>query len=183
MAVEQIAPHLLRVGPAGWSYEDWRGIVYPKHRPHEFHEASFLAQYFDTIEINTSFYHPLQATHIRQWINLVSANPRFLFTAKLWQKFTHESSATPEDERTVCSGFDALLEAGKLGAVLMQFPFSFHHTPDNIAYLKKLLTRFRDYPLVVEVRHASWNDRGFTNYCASATSAFATSINPSSENR
>jgi uncharacterized protein YecE (DUF72 family) len=129
--------------------------------PRNFHEAAFLAEYFDTIEINTSFYHPLQANHCRQWIDLVSVNPRFLFTAKLWQKFTHETDAGAEDERAVRSGFDALLEAGKLGAMLMQFPFSFHHTPDNIVYLKKLLKRFADYPLIVEVRHASWNDGRF----------------------
>jgi uncharacterized protein YecE (DUF72 family) len=161
MAADKITAHPLRVGPAGWSYEDWRGIVYPKHKPRNFHEAAFLAEYFDTIEVNTSFYHPLQANHCRQWIDLVSANPRFLFTAKLWQKFTHETGATAEDEQAVRSGFDALLEAGKLGAVLMQFPFSFHNTPDNVVYLKKLLRLFGDYPLVVEVRHASWNDRSF----------------------
>ena len=66
MAAETITAHHLRVGPAGWSYQDWRGIVYPKHKARNFHEAAFLAQYFDTIEINTSFYHPLQATHCRQ---------------------------------------------------------------------------------------------------------------------
>lgn len=161
MTSKQLAAQSLRVGPAGWSYEDWRGIVYPKHKPRNFHEAAFLAEYFDTIEINTSFYHPLQANHCRQWIDLVSANPRFLYTAKLWQKFTHETGATAEDERAVRSGFDTLLEARKLGAVLMQFPFSFHHTPDNIVYLKKLLKLFGDYPLVVEVRHASWNVGSF----------------------
>lgn len=51
--------------------------------------------------------------------------------------------------------------AGKLGAVLLQFPFSFHRTEGNITYLKELAKRFADYPLVVEVRHASWNDKGF----------------------
>ena len=51
--------------------------------------------------------------------------------------------------------------AEKLGAVLLQFPFSFHCTKDNTSYLKKLLKRFADYPLVVEVRHASWNDESF----------------------
>ena len=50
----------------------------------------YLAEYFDTIEINTSFYHPMKAEHARQWIERVAGNPRFLFTAKLWQKFTHE---------------------------------------------------------------------------------------------
>ena len=66
-----------------------------------------------------------------------------------------------EDERAVRAGFDVLRDAGKLGAVLLQFPFSFHRTEENTAYLKKLLKQFADYPLVVEVRHATWNERAF----------------------
>jgi uncharacterized protein YecE (DUF72 family) len=151
----------VRVGPAGWSYADWAGIVYPARRPAGFHEASYLAQFFDTIEINTSFYQPLKPEHCRQWIELVSANPRFAFTAKLWQRFTHDTDAGAEDERSVRAGFDVLRDAGKLGAVLLQFPFSFHRTEENTAYLTKLLMRFPEYPLVVEVRHASWSDKAF----------------------
>ena len=152
---------IVRVGPAGWSYPDWASIVYPAKKSRDFHEAAYLAEFFDTIEINTSFYHPLQPEHCRHWIEQVSGNPRFLFTAKLWQKFTHESGAGPEDERAVRSGFDVLGAAGKLGAVLLQFPFSFHRTPENTARLKSLLKTFSDYPLVVEVRHATWNDNAF----------------------
>ncbi|HVB55663.1 MAG TPA: DUF72 domain-containing protein [Candidatus Acidoferrales bacterium] len=149
------------VGPAGWSYPDWKGIVYPSQKPRGFHEATYLAQYFDTIEINTSFYQPLKPEHCRQWLERVAANPRFLFTAKLWQKFTHESGANLEDEQSVRAGFDVLKDAGKLGAVLLQFPFSFHRTQENTSYLKQLIERFGSYPLVVEVRHGSWNERDF----------------------
>jgi uncharacterized protein YecE (DUF72 family) len=151
----------IRVGPAGWSYADWAGIVYPAHKPKGFHEAAYLAEFFDTIEINTSFYQPLRPEHCRHWIELVSPNPRFVFTAKLWQKFTHEPDAGDDDERAVRAGFDVLRGAGKLGAVLLQFPFSFHRSDETLAHLKSLLARFADYPLVVEVRHATWNDKGF----------------------
>jgi len=144
------------IGPAGWSYPDWNGIVYPPHRPRGFHEASYLAEYFDTIEINTSFYSPLHPSHAAQWIERVAANPRFLFTAKLWQKLTHEDDATAADEVAVRAGFDVLRNAGRLGAVLLQFPFSFHNTPPNLARMKQLLHLFRDYPLAVEIRHSSW---------------------------
>ena len=157
---------ILRVGPAGWSYPDWAGYVYPARRPKGFHYATYLAEFFDTIEINSSFYHPIRADHATQWIDRVAANPRFAFTAKLWQRFTHEISpgaqgpavaaATAEDERAVRAGFDILHAAGKLHAVLLQFPFSFHCTRETVAYLSVLLKRFADYPLVVEVRHASW---------------------------
>ncbi len=156
----------LRIGPAGWSYADWAGYVYPSPRPKGFHEATYLAQFFDTIEINTSFYQPLNPEHCKQWLERVAANPRFVFTAKLWQKFTHDadfnSPAAPkvstDEERAVHAGFDVLHQAGKLGAVLLQFPFAFHRTPESIRYLATLLARFADYPLAVEIRHATWND-------------------------
>jgi uncharacterized protein YecE (DUF72 family) len=147
----------LKIGPAGWSYKDWAGYVYPQPRPKDFHPATYLAEYFDTIEINTSFYHPMQADHAAQWIERVAGNPQFLFTAKLWKKFTHEYDATLSDEREARAGLDILHGAKKLGALLLQFPFSFHREPGNITYLEKLLKRFASYPLVVEVRHASWN--------------------------
>jgi uncharacterized protein YecE (DUF72 family) len=157
----QLTKAQLHIGPAGWSYKDWQGIVYPSPRPRGFHEATYLAEYFSTIEINTSFYQPLKPEHCRQWIERVSANSQFVFTAKLWQRFTHHTDATLEEERETRGGFDVLREAGKLGAILLQFPFSFHRTPDNVAYLKGLADRFRNYPLVVEVRHSSWNDAAF----------------------
>jgi uncharacterized protein YecE (DUF72 family) len=156
----------LRIGPAGWSYSDWAGYVYPARRPKGFHEATYLAQFFDTIEINTSFYQPLNPEHARQWVERVKANPRFVFTAKLWQKFTHDADYTrpaganisAEQERSVRDGFDALRHTGKLGALLLQFPFAFHRTVENEKYLVSLLERFAEYPLAVEVRHASWSD-------------------------
>ena len=162
VGVDAAPSTIIRVGPAGWSYPDWAGYVYPSRRSKGFHEASYLADFFDTIEINTSFYQPLRPDHAKQWIDRVAANPRFAFTAKLWQRFTHDTfSATPgaaaDDERAVRAGFDPLRSAGKLGAVLLQFPFSFHRTPETTAYLAGILKRFADYPLVVEVRHASWN--------------------------
>lgn len=157
---------IVRVGPAGWSYPDWAGYVYPSRRQKGFHEATYLAEYFDTIEINSSFYNPFRPDHAAQWIERVAANPRFVFTAKLWQRFTHDISpgaestaiaaATSEDERAVRAGFDVLHAAGKLSAVLLQFPFSFHRTRETVAHLSALLKRFADYPLVVELRHASW---------------------------
>jgi uncharacterized protein YecE (DUF72 family) len=152
--------HEIRIGPAGWSYTDWEGIVYPSPRPRDFHEPTYLAQFFDTIEINTSFYQPIRPTLAEQWIDHVSANSRFQFTAKLWQKLTHGTDATQEDIQSVRDGFDVLRDAGRLGAVLLQFPFSFHNTPENLVRIERLAEQFRDYPLVVEVRHSSWNDTG-----------------------
>ena len=147
----------VRVGPAGWSYPDWSGYAYPARKPKGFHEVTYLAEFFDTIEINTSFYNPVRADHAKLWVERVAANGNFRFTAKLWQRFTHDPNASAEDEKLVRAGFDVLRDAGKLGAVLLQFPFSFHRTKETIAYLDGVLKRFADYPLVVEVRHATWN--------------------------
>ena len=154
-------PSGIYVGPAGWSYSDWKGVVYPARHEKEFHEATFLADFFDTIEINTSFYSPLRPDLTAQWLDRIAANPRFLFTAKLWQRFTHEGDTTAGDVKLVRAGFDVLRRANRLGAVLLQFPFSFHNTPDSLLRLNHILDDFKDYPLVVEVRHASWAQKEF----------------------
>jgi uncharacterized protein YecE (DUF72 family) len=160
-----VAKHLarIRVGPAGWSYPDWAGYAYPARRPKGFHEATYLVEFLDTIEINTSFYNPIRVELAKGWIERVAANANFMFTAKMWQRFTHDPNPSPpppsaEDEKLVRAGFDVLRDAGKLGAVLLQFPFSFHRTEETYAYLDGVLKRFADYPLAVEVRHATWNE-------------------------
>jgi len=145
------------VGPAGWSYPDWNGLVYPTHRPRGFHEAGYLARFFDTIEVNTSFYNPLRPDVVKGWIHRVERNSNFRFTAKLWQRFTHDCNATRQDEKLFKEGLNPLMQAGRLGALLLQFPWSFKNTAENREYLGGLFMQFVEYPLVLEVRHSSWN--------------------------
>jgi uncharacterized protein YecE (DUF72 family) len=147
----------IRVGPAGWSYPDWKRVVYPDARPRYFHEAAYLAQYFDTIEINTSFYRPLRPELARLWVRKIEFNPRFQFTAKLYRAFTHEGKLEPEDVRQYIEGLAPIADSGRLGAVLMQFPWSFKFNRENRDYLIRLKKTFPDYALVAEMRHASWN--------------------------
>jgi uncharacterized protein YecE (DUF72 family) len=151
---------MIRIGPAGWSYPDWRGVVYPQRKPKGFHETAYLAEYFDTIELNVSFYRPITAKTAEGWLGKLEGKPDFRFTAKLWRGFTHERNTGPEDERLVREGFAPLIEANRMGAVLLQFPWSFRYTPENRDYLARLRGQFADYPLVLEVRHASWNEPG-----------------------
>ena len=159
----------IRIGTAGWSYKDWEGIVYPARLKH--HPAEYLARYFDVIEINTSFYGPIKPELAKLWSRKVAGvNPEFKFTAKLYKAFTHAPGGavqptsaatlapTEKDEREVKAGLAPLAEAGKLGALLVQFPISFKNTPPNRDYLSGLVRRFQEYPRVVEVRHASWNN-------------------------
>lgn len=149
----------VRIGPAGWSYDDWAGPVYPDPKPRGFDPLGYLAGYVDTVEINSTFYRPASASAARSWLGRVEGNPRFRFTAKLWQRFTHEQAAgawTPAEVREARVAFDALAAGGRLGAVLLQFPWRFKRTPESREWLGDLTSAFGDLPLVVEVRHDSW---------------------------
>ncbi|HEX9937355.1 MAG TPA: DUF72 domain-containing protein [Longimicrobium sp.] len=150
---------MIRYGPAGFQYKDWEGIVYPAPKPKGFDPLAYLANYFDTVEINSTFYGPARPTTIESWVRRVEHNPDFRFTAKLHQRFTHQrKTAWSKDEvAEVRAGFDPLMASGKLGAVLLQFPWSFRRTNENREWLSDVITTFGDYPLVLEVRHSSWN--------------------------
>lgn len=160
------------VGPAGWSYPDWKGIVYPKLRPSGFHEVNYLAGYFNTVELNVTFYRPVAAETTQDWVVRVAHNKQFLFTAKLWQEFTHNRYLSVENERAFRPGMEVLRDAGKLGALLAQFPWSFKNTAENLGYLNKLVERFRDFPLVVEVRHSSWDRPDVSSWLAERNVGF-----------
>jgi len=149
---------MIRVGPAGWSYPDWEGIVYPPKKGSRFDPLGYLADLFDTIELNNTFYRPPTPQISKSWARRVESNPRFKFTAKLYRNFTHErQSLTEVDEGIFKSGLEPLVESGRLGALLFQFPYSFHHNEENRAYVQKLADQFKEYPLVLEIRHASWD--------------------------
>ena len=164
----------VRVGVAGWDYRDWKGIVYPVPRPRGFDPLGYLAQYIDLIEINSTFYGPPRAETARKWVNRVKCAPDFRFTAKLWRRFTHErtSAWTRADVREVRRGFDVLHDSGRLDAILMQFPWSFRNDETNREWLEDLAAEFPDYPLVLEVRHESWNTPGLLRWLGEAGVGF-----------
>ncbi len=153
------------VGPAGWSYEDWNGPVYPRPRPKGFDPLSFLADAFDAIEINTTFYHPGSKKNALSWASRVSNNPRFQFTVKIWSRLTHEKTAfTGEDAAAAGIVPHALAEKGILGAALIQFPWSFKNEPGNVEKISRLARELSGLPLAVEVRHGSWNSKEFFDF-------------------
>jgi uncharacterized protein YecE (DUF72 family) len=154
---------LIRFGPAGWDYPDWRGKVYPVQKPKGFDPLGYLAGYFDAVEINSTFYRPATAKVAQSWARRVAEHDKFQLTAKLWRRFTHERETawSGDDVDAVRAGFDVLAEAGKLGAVVLQFPWSFRNSDPNREWLRDLLRTFEKYPLVVEVRHISWNESDF----------------------
>lgn len=152
-------PARIRVGTAGWSYDDWKGIVYPPDMPRSLHPLEYLSGFFDTVEVNASFYRPPDPRHGESWLRKVAANPRFMFTFKLWERFTHQRDAwpSPAELRQFCDGIAPVMDAGKLGALLVQFPWSFKRTGENRQWLARVLDAFAEYPLALEIRHASWN--------------------------
>jgi len=147
-----------RFGPAGWLYKDWDGIVYPREKPKGFDQLRYIADFFDTVEINSSFYGPPIKKTTTSWVRRVKDHHQFRFTAKLWKRFTHERDKawTRGEVDQVRQGFDVMIDADRLGAVLLQFPWSFKNTDQNNEWLGDVVRTFRAYPLVVEVRHTSW---------------------------
>lgn len=163
----------IRVGVAGWDYPDWSGLVYPAPAPRGFDRLAYLAGLFDAIELNVTFYRQPEPRASRSWAARVAASRDFRFTAKLHQSLTHAgrtpgSSSPPTagdldlpalraDADRYREGIDPLREAGILGAVLMQFPQSFHDLPASRRHLETLAGLLHGLPLVAEVRHNSWN--------------------------
>ncbi len=156
--------HKIRVGPAGWSYKDWEGTVYPPHGS-RFDHLAYLASFFDTIEINSPFYRIPPPTHAKSWIRRVAANADFKFTTKVFRGFTHESTPLVAGDLDAFRTYlDPLMEADKLGAVLLQFPWSFRNTPESRARLVELFDAFRPYPKALEVRHATFQEPDFFEF-------------------
>ncbi len=149
---------MIRVGPAGWSYPDSPGKLYPADVPARFDALAFLATYFDTVEVNSTFYRPQPARSFASWTRRTAHNPAFRFTVKLWRRFTHERERpwTPDDVKQVTPGLELLAGEGRLGAVLAQFPWSFRPGAAADAWLDRLAGDFAGWPLVVEVRHGQW---------------------------
>ena len=164
----------------------WNGVFYPpaRKRPTWFDELAFYASHFDTVEVNSTFYGQPRAAVCRQWAERTPAG--FEFSVKLYQKFTHpkmykerladslpsevaaigdgewlEAMTKPSqaDLDAFRRGIDPLASAGKLRALLAQFPPSFRDTPPSRDYLAGLLAALAGYQVAVELRHRSWSDR------------------------
>jgi uncharacterized protein YecE (DUF72 family) len=146
----------LWIGPSGWSYPDWDGIVYPAAKPRGFKPLAYLARYFNAVEVNTSFYRIPAARMTAAWPPLVPTG--FRFAIKLTQVFTHgreefPSAATVQE---FIEGIEPIRAAGMLGPLLVQFPWSFRYTGDAVDWLRRLADSFPDLDRFIEVRHASW---------------------------
>jgi uncharacterized protein YecE (DUF72 family) len=157
-------------------------VFYPKPRKKGFDELAFYAEHFDTVEVNSTFYGQPREEVTRGW---AERTPRgFEFSVKLYQQFTHpkmfeervvqglpKSMRGDSDAIAVLvrpnqadldefrRGIEPLASAGKLGALLAQFPASFKDSPAARETVVELLRAFREYAVAVELRHKSWSDR------------------------
>jgi len=155
------------IGTSGWSYPKgdgtWKGYFYPAGK---INELEYYSQFFNTVEINSSFYRPPNPGYVYNWVR---RTPRdFLFTVKLWQKFTHpkmyqeatgeEAVISQSDVDVFNRSIEPLAKYEKLGALLAQFPPSFKNDGYGQQILGAVIKTFGYYRLAVELRHRSWSD-------------------------
>lgn len=142
-------------GVAGWSYADWKDVVYPRNCKDTLRA---VAQKVDLIEINSSFYGPPPAKNCIGWVERTKDLGTF-FTAKLPHEFTHERQFDGPFVRQVRDGFAPLCGSGRFLGFLAQFNYEFAHGPAAIEHVARLAQAFGgDAALFVEVRHRSWNE-------------------------
>jgi uncharacterized protein YecE (DUF72 family) len=159
----------VRVGCAGWYYDDWVGAVYP---PRLTSEAwlSHYASLFPMVEVDATFYRVPEPAVVQGWLERVADRPTFRFAVKLDRRVTHEllpAGLLDDAHRAVEAYVDAVVKpleaARRLEAVLVQLPPAFGHAErvagldalDAILQVVAALDPKRRR-VAVEFRHTSW---------------------------
>lgn len=144
------------IGTSGYSYPDWRGVLYPRGLK----SGDFLPCYarrFVFTELNFSYYRQPLPEQCRQFLNQTPQD--FLFTLKAHQSLTHLRGPGWEEAAALFrEGINPLVETRRLGAVILQFPYSFGYTRENRLYLARLLERLEGLPVAVEFRKQEWQN-------------------------
>jgi uncharacterized protein YecE (DUF72 family) len=142
----------VRIGCSGWSYDHWRGLVYPDGIP----QRRWLEHYatlFDTVELNATFYRLPRRATVAGW---VERSPRgFVFAVKASRYLTHVRRLLDlgrgVDRFYAC--LEPLLPTAKMGPVLWQLPETFHRDDERLSATLESVPRGRH---CFEFRHASW---------------------------
>jgi uncharacterized protein YecE (DUF72 family) len=144
---------MLYLGTSGFSYDDWVGPFYPPGLPRQ-ERLIYYAREFNTCEVNSTYYALPRPSIIQSMMERTEDG--FMFVFKANQDMTHQR----EDNAAVFEAFRDLMapvtEAGKLGCVLAQFPYSFTPGPSNREYLETFRERMGPLPVVVELRNVGW---------------------------
>jgi len=144
----------VHIGIAGWSYPDWKGIVYDQPR---MDQLEYVSRFVDCVEINSTFYRPPVERNTKSWLRRTEHKPDFFFTAKLHRDITHEGKIDAGMVEQFHKGFEPFLQADKLKHLLVQFRYDFADGKEGRQHLAKIAQSFSDtFNLVVEVRHKSW---------------------------
>jgi uncharacterized protein YecE (DUF72 family) len=156
------------VGCSGWSYNDWVGRFYPIELAKKKGEwLAYYAQYFTTVEINSTFYRPPGEPQVRSWIKKAKDWKGFEYSVKAPQLVTHKALVEEDKEKAIfwAMSFEKtcvkpLAEAGLLGGVLLQLSPYFKNEGSAIGNLKNVLdsVSHQDFSYAVEFRHRSWLD-------------------------
>jgi len=127
----------LYIGTSGYNYKHWREVFYPKGLSQK-NWLSFYAKYFDTVEINATFYGNFKKNVFENWAGEVPDN--FQFCLKGPRFITHvKRLKTVEDSISIF--FENAIGLGeKLNIILWQFPKSFKMNEENLARLESFLS-------------------------------------------
>jgi uncharacterized protein YecE (DUF72 family) len=145
---------MVRVGTSGYSYEDWVGPYYPPGtQKRDF--LKFYSNDFNLVELNFSYYALPKATTLERMLQITTED--FHFAIKAHRSMTHEiaddlSGAT----ESFLEGLEPLRSSERLAAVLLQFPYSFHYTPESRRHLDRISRLLEGLPLAFEFRSDEW---------------------------
>ena len=154
------------IGMGGWELPPFNRVFYPAKPEKGFRKLEYFSSFFDFVEVNSTFYNTsLSAAQAQRWLKDVGENRRFVFTVKLYRGFTHTFDATQNDALAVHRLLDPLRDAKKFGGLVIQFPSSFNKTSERQAHLVKLRTIFPEDQLFLDLRHISWNEESFYQFC------------------
>ena len=144
------SPHYY-IGTSGWHYDHWRGRFYPEKLP----RAGWLkhyAGYFNTVELNNSFYRLPSEKAFAGWYE--SSPDNFVYSVKVSRYITHikRLKDTGEAVDKFITRSAGLKE--KLGPLLYQLPPNIHRNDEVLgAFLSGLPSGLKH---VIEFRHGSW---------------------------
>jgi uncharacterized protein YecE (DUF72 family) len=157
--MEQRQPEY-RVGTGGWEHGSFDECFYPERGLASLEKLQYHSRFFDMVEVRATFWdESLGSEDARAWITSVRGNRRFLFSVKLHSSFTHRRMISSELSRRVRGLLQELNRENRLGALLMQFPYSFTNTGTHRQHLRKLGELFNGFPIHVEVRNESWTPK------------------------
>lgn len=166
------------IGTAGWSYKDWVPNFYPKLQTKDFDWLQFYAANFNCVEVNSTYYTYLSPKIVEGWIRKVEDADDFLFTIKLHQDFTHNRKYDKQRVKSFSENLTKLVQAERLGGILIQFPYSFQFNDANVEYIRQLNETFSNYNQFVEVRHSSWSNQPAYDFFRALNISFCTIDQP-----